>query len=58
MGETNLVASRMAPPTNSVPLLGSEAMKSERCREGEGSGSRVERLMLCACVISAESSWR
>jgi hypothetical protein len=36
MGETNLVASRMAPPTNSVPLLGSEAMKSERCREGGG----------------------
>jgi hypothetical protein len=33
-------------------------MKSERCREGEGSGSRVERLMLCACVISAASSWR
>ena len=47
----------MAPPTNSVPLLGSDAMKSERCGEGEGSGSRVERLMPCAWVISAASSW-
>jgi len=34
--------------TNSVPLLGSDAMKIERGREGDGSGPRVERLMLCA----------